>query len=1048
VSECNFVLSDVTEIENLVTTIGDDVVDAEVTWKAHVELNDGDDLIKISGNQAVIDGGLGNDRLIISLSDTSTVYATSSTNTSGAIKSKQENLIVCEAENIEIITIVNDQGVETNYEGWQALAAAFPQPQNSIITDNGGDNGGSYDQGDHESEITSATLDVDTTIYSMKKASGVDADGLYVLVGTNTDGYKAHLVTGNQHIGYTVSTDPEKATVLYANDEAKDAAILTSNVNASGKLAVKIVNIEDGDNITDSDDNKLIGDYALILNSTSSKYDAYEVYTKDGKFSLGTLAKVDIYANLGDMNTATGLTTVGYLDASTADSSNYLHSPNQAIFDIVQIPDARYDNIITYGVKLVGGEVGEGATLTSMHFNVTWGNNGGVAPEYDFWGQFKTASASPKAIEYSEIPEDGSFEPATFFSEVGDTGISFAMFDDAGMNFNAGDVVATFMLEKTNSLASNDLKLQTAQYTVYNAYDVTANATPEEQSLSNYNFSFAPHDLTLKLKNENGTSIDDVEIMKTDLSTNDGLSIVPVMKNGDIIQYQLVMNVPIPTFIQDKESMSDGSVIINPDHKITITGAKIFDKSITWLVDPENNIGGAETLSLVRTETLSYVGLDDTDVSDSVAVIDDDYTGHEFLDRILNTKDVMTDLSTSDKLVFELNDLKLPQLDTGTLATDAEGRYILAEFSAYVGSTIKFQAAQQSAENGATYVDSNERTISRHQEDGNAHLTDGWVQLGAIADGSEVVALGEGWYMNDRLSSDAIGAEDALGALRVSRDSSIDPDNNIYKQSEIIASDFNLDGKVTAADAYDILQFAVAGPDNVAGHAKWVYIDGIDDNGATASNVIYDNATDMFIGDDTVIDATAVLIGDVTSSYSSTTSNGAMTAYSSWVKSIAEKGIGNLTSVTTAEDTGKYTVDAASADVVFLGADDGTHVISNFGSSAKVALSKPLMDFYNSSTKYGSGTAEVVNNYSSEEEYDVIAKVDSQFDGGAKVALIHLDDTANSPADRHIIALDLGGTPGDFDAGIDLLIDVQGTQISVTGDPNSYMTFIPGDWSA
>ena len=64
--------------------------------------------------------------------------------------------------------------------------------------------------------------------------------------------------------------------------------------------------------------------------------------------------------------------------------------------------------------------------------------------------------------------------------------------------------------------------------------------------------------------------------MVTNLATNDGLSVIPVTKMGNLVKYQLVMNIPIPVFIQEAD--------INPDHTIEID-ATIFDNSITWPCD-------------------------------------------------------------------------------------------------------------------------------------------------------------------------------------------------------------------------------------------------------------------------------------------------------------------------------------------------------------------------------------------------------------------------------------------------------------------------------
>ena len=193
--------------------------------------------------------------------------------------------------------------------------------------------------------------------------------------------------------------------------------------------------------------------------------------------------------------------------------------------------------------------------------------------------------------------------------------------------------------------------------------------------------------------------------------------------------------------------------------------------------------------------------------------------------------------------------------------------------------------------------------------------------------------------MNERESNDAVGAEDALGALRVSRDHAADPANNIYSQPEIIAADFNLDGQVTAADAYDILQFAVSGPESVDGMAKWVYIDDIGSNGATADHVHYDNATDTFVGSDTEIDATAVLIGDVTSSYTGPGSADTVGAYVDWLEDIATNGVANLASVDSIETAANaFAADATGADIVYVGDDAGVHTITNYDDASQVIV--------------------------------------------------------------------------------------------------------------
>ena len=865
---------------------------------------------------------------------------------------------------------------------------------------------------------TSQTLDLDTAIYALSKEThGVSADGLYVLTGTDVTDLDAFLVTGNQQVGYNVAETAD----------TEELALTLANLTAVGELDVRIVSIVAGDSIAGDDTNPLTGNYALILNGTTSNFDAYEVSTQaNGNFILGDKVKSAIFADATAVNDS-ALPTVGYLDSSTA--TDYVGTADQAIFEIEQVAGGRYGNIITYGVKLIDGDYGENATLTSAMFNLSWTSVDGD-PDYAYWGEFTPTNGSPNTLNYASVPQS-SFTPATFFTTVGDTGLSFGMFNDAGMTYGAGDYVATFMLEKTNSLALNDLKLTTAQYTLYDAYDTVTNVTPEEQALTTNTFSFAPHDMTLKLKTANGEEVPGVELMVTNLATNDGLSIVPVLRNGDIIQYQLVMNVPIPSFIQ---KAADPSVQINPYHKIVITGADIFDSSISWLTA----LGGGETGSLIRNLTDKSVILGETnDVSASVAVAAPaTYTGHEFLDLVLGTSDIEADLSTSSKLTFELENLKIPELAMGTAAVDAEGRYILAEFSANVASTISFTASQK-ADLADQWTAGAARTITRsadgsYRVDQTSQTTPGWVQISAIDDGSEVVALAEGWYMNERQANDAIGAEDALGALRVSRDSAVDPANNIYSQPEIIAADFNLDGKVTAADAYDILQFAVSGPDSVSGTAKWVYIDDIANNGATASMVHYDNVTDTFVGSATTINATAVLIGDVTSSYSGPGTTSAVGAYIAWLEDLAEKGISNLVSVDSTETAANvFAADATGADIVYVGDDPGIHTITNYDGASQVIVLGHKADALRGGTLGQS--VEVADAAAAK------AGATTQFYGGADVAVMTISTTDK------VYAFDLDGN-GAFNETADLMIIASGATIDFADDPNSVATYTTADW--
>ena len=58
----------------------------------------------------------------------------------------------------------------------------------------------------------------------------------------------------------------------------------------------------------------------------------------------------------------------------------------------------------------------------------------------------------------------------------------------------------------------------------------------------------------MKLATSNDEKAPNVELMVTDIAVGDELSLVPVSKMGNLVQYQIVLNIPIPTFIQNDES--------------------------------------------------------------------------------------------------------------------------------------------------------------------------------------------------------------------------------------------------------------------------------------------------------------------------------------------------------------------------------------------------------------------------------------------------------------------------------------------------------------
>ena len=85
-------------------------------------------------------------------------------------------------------------------------------------------------------------------------------------------------------------------------------------------------------------------------------------------------------------------------------------------------------------------------------------------------------------------------------------------------------------------------------------------------------------------------------------------------------------------------------------------------------------------------------------------------------------------------------------------------------------------------------------------------------------------------------------------------------------QADLIASDFNRDGKVDTMDVKAIREYSLGLTGSK--EAEWALVTDDDLTGNTTSNVDYDlDITLTNLTSDTQIDATAILIGDVNNSF-------------------------------------------------------------------------------------------------------------------------------------------------------------------------------------
>ena len=167
-----------------------------------------------------------------------------------------------------------------------------------------------------------------------------------------------------------------------------------------------------------------------------------------------------------------------------------------------------------------------------------------------------------------------------------------------------------------------------------------------------------------------------------------------------------------------------------------------------------------------------------------------------------------------------------------------------------------------------------------------------------VNDGSNVAVLGDTLYKNPFANMMAIDNADTVRALQVAVD---DPMDRKFDAATYVAADFNKDGKVTGADAYDILVTSAfyspadlmdpmdpAYYNALLATPDWMFVEHDYQNGrdlidlnrdtvtvsdpyfgsiTTANSVSFDRYFNKFVGETSKFDVTAILSGDANHSY-------------------------------------------------------------------------------------------------------------------------------------------------------------------------------------
>ena len=505
-------------------------------------------------------------------------------------------------------------------------------------------------------------------------------------------------------------------------------------------------------------------------------------------------------------------------------------------FELVEVADARYGDIITFGIRVKDNEDGttDSIDLASGSFQIDWEDG-----EYEYWGGFENVAPTP---DNSLDPETGSADLNTLgltLTNAGEeaTRINLETFmGSTPVTYSEGDLVATFMLERTDQseAVENFIDLTKSNYTTADAPLDDILTAPQT-----FRYDYDQDTINIDMITASGEEAPDATLYVSSDTVTDGLSLVAVEQMGRLVKYQLVLNVSVPMTM-------DELAMIDTSQSVDIYGAHIFTDS---LIDITSFEAGGDGEGAVSAAVITATDGDDASVTVGDAA--GGYSGTEFFDQVDAAMSLLEDSDDASLLeAIDVTDhLHIDVTALGDLQGDGlDGRYVLAEFVAFTDGSISF-SDDWNMDDGITISQ-----IAVNGADVNTQTFD-------VSDGSDVVLLGESVYLNPGLNIDAISATDALGALKIATD------DTGYSQSQIIAADFDADGVVEAMDAYNILHYAVFGEGSGDEVPTWVYIDDIDSGTATAEAVTYDNNIDLFIGDLTDIDATGVLRGDVSENY-------------------------------------------------------------------------------------------------------------------------------------------------------------------------------------
>ena len=535
---------------------------------------------------------------------------------------------------------------------------------------------------------------------------------------------------------------------------------------------------------------------------------------------------------------STGSRVITY-GSTTTSTITLVNEVNDSPLKLTEVDGARWGDYVTFAVESKSAIT----DLVSLSTEVKWNTS-----------EFEYVAGSLE--EAAILPAGQSGIVNTTNTGNGVISLEALFASGTGITTSAGDDFFTFMLKRIDTEPRvNNISLDYVQYQTDGVSELRSNKL-------NYSFDYVKDNVKFNLETDGGIEASRPKIIVADGNVMDGLSIVPIATYKDFTQYQVVLNISYPTAyvplavpdtytIEIDGDIIDSSIYRDQDARLTAELAEISQTAM--LMAPGSTMAEGD-----YTEAWANLGFAQGYNSSVPSIVTQD--GVEFS---IDTSGLIIDRVTT----------------TGEGADEgvAHGRYSLATFIATNEESIKFVSKSSDDATG--------KTVNISASDASAYDLKTSEISRDVNDGSEVYLLGDHWYENPGNFLRAVTAADALATLRMVAD-----DSSVSNASKI-AADFDRDTFVTAMDAWEILQYA-AKVDKGAEPAKfmdgqyrpeWFFIDNVegytvdsDSNGifdTTATplalgDISFDTAIDQFVGKNTVIDATAVLVGDVTASYS------------------------------------------------------------------------------------------------------------------------------------------------------------------------------------